>query len=102
MITTTLGDLFPQMRNAVSERNKKQQQRRKTSSVTSRSGTAERLKTLYPEIESWHPVFATQAWLNWCREKGLGLIEPEARDEGFPEFLIGLIRQKMTEMNEWR
>ncbi|WP_407437689.1 hypothetical protein [Lelliottia sp.] len=102
MTTTTLGDLFPEMRNAASGRDKSSTTRRKTSSVISRSGTAERLKALYPEIESWSPILATQAWLNWCRENQQAFTEPEIRDERFPEYLVGLIRAKMAEMNEWR
>jgi hypothetical protein len=102
MTTTTLGDLFPEMRNAASARDKSPTTRHKTSSVTSRSGTAERLKALYPEIESWNPILATQAWLNWCRANNQAFTEPETRDERFPEYLVGLIRAKMAEMNEWR
>lgn len=90
MTTTTLGDLFPEMRNAASARDKSPTTRHKTSSVTSRSGTAERLKALYPEIESWNPILATQAWLNWCRANNQAFTEPETRDERFPEYLVGL------------
>lgn len=102
MTTTTLGDLFPEIRTAVSGREKKTTAQRKVSSRTSRSGTAERLKMLYPEIESWQPILATQAWLNWCRVNKQEFTEPKTRDERFPEYLIGLIREKMAEMNEWR
>jgi len=102
MTTPTLGDLFPEIRNAASARDKNPASRRKISSRTSRSGTAERLKALYPEIESWNPILATQAWLNWCRANNQAFTEPETRDERFPEYLVGLIRAKMAEMNEWR
>ena len=97
MTSTTLGDLFPEMRHAVPGHDNK----RKTSNTTTRSGTAERLKELYPEIESWSPVFATQAWFQWLSANGMELVEPESRDEGFPDYLVGLIREKMTEMGLW-
>lgn len=98
MTSTTLGDLFPEMRNAAPGHAKKQ----KISDRITRRGTAERLKELYPEIESWNPVFATQAWLQWLRVNEMELVEPDKRDERFPTYLVGLIREKMVEMGLWR
>ncbi len=97
MTSTTLGDLFPEMRNAVPGNDRK----RKLANRITRPGTAERLKALYPEIESWNPVFATQAWFRWLSENDMELVEPESRDERFPEYLVGLIREKMAEMGLW-
>jgi hypothetical protein len=67
-----------------------------------RKGTAQKLKDLYPEIDSWSPVLVTQAWLHWLRMNGLELKEPDTRDERFPAFLVSTIRQKMVELGEWR
>jgi len=97
MTTTTIGDLFPELRKAVSEGKQK-----KASNKTTRSGTAERLKTLYPEIESWSNVFAVKAWRMWLNSIGMELVEPEERDERFPQYLVGLIQKKMVEMGSWR
>lgn len=98
MTATTLGDLFPEIRHAVREKKKKRQ----PGTDLSRRGTADRLKALYPEIESWHPVFATQAWFRWLTENNMALVEPDTRDERFPEYLVGLIKAKMVEMGSWR
>ena len=97
MTATTLGDLFPEMRTAVPTAKQK-----KLSNKTTRTGTAERLKTLYPEIESWNNVFATKAWWQWLSTNDMPLVEPEVRDERFPEYLVGLIKAKMQEMESWR
>ncbi|BCU51144.1 TPA: hypothetical protein ACHF2V_004321 [Citrobacter farmeri] len=97
MTATTLGDLFPEMRTTVPAAKQK-----KLSNRTTRTGTAERLKTLYPEIESWNNVFATQAWFNWLSTNGMEFTEPEERDERFPEYLVGLMKEKMQEMGSWR
>lgn len=96
-MASTLGSLFPEMRNAAPAVKQK-----KLSSRTTRTGTAERLKNLYPEIESWSNVFATQAWFNWLSTNGMEFTEPEERDERFPEYLVGLIKEKMQEMGSWR
>ncbi|KFC76710.1 hypothetical protein [Buttiauxella agrestis] len=98
MTATTLGDLFPDLRNATCGQEKKC----KSGNKITRQGTAERLKALYPEIESWHPVFATQAWFRWLSENNMELVEPDGRDERFPEYLVGLIKEKMVEMGSWR
>ena len=97
MQQTTLGDLFPEMRNAAPAVKQK-----KLSNRTTRTGTAERLKNLYPEIESWSNVFATQAWAMWLSTNGMEFTEPETRDDRFPEYLVGLIKAKMQEMGSWR
>ncbi|MBM6608367.1 hypothetical protein JTF19_19575 [Enterobacteriaceae bacterium RIT814] len=97
MTATTLGDLFPAMRTAVPAAKQK-----KLSNRTTRTGTAERLKTLYPEIESWNNVLATQAWAMWLSTNRMEFTEPEERDERFPEYLVGLIKEKMQEMGSWR
>jgi hypothetical protein len=98
MTTTKLGDLFPDMRNAVRE----QERNSHSYSEITRKGTAERLKTFYPELDSWLPLFVTQAWFRWLTENNMALVEPEGRDERFPEYLVGLIREKMVEMGSWR
>ncbi|MDV7024447.1 MULTISPECIES: hypothetical protein [Atlantibacter] len=97
MTATTLGDLFPEMRKAVADSKQK-----KVSNKTTRTGTAERLKAIYPEIESWGNVFAVKAWRMWLSANGMELVEPEERDERFPQYLVGLIREKMVEMGSWR
>ena len=97
MTATTLGDLFPSLRKAAPAAKQK-----KLSNRTTRTGTAERLKTLYPEIESWNNVFATQAWATWLSTNGMEFIEPEERDERFPEYLVSLMKEKMQEMGSWR
>lgn len=68
MSATTLGDLFPEMRQAVTSHRRYARKPRKPAEITPRMGTAERLKTLYPEIDSWHPVLVTKAWLHWCTQ----------------------------------
>lgn len=102
MTATTLGDLFPLVRHAVPKQKRPGKTAPHSVSLTTRTGTAKRLKELYPEIESWHPVMATKAWLHWCELNNLKAGEPSRRDERFPEYLVSLIREKMTEMNEWR
>lgn len=102
MSATTLGELFPHLRQAITPHRRYAKQPRKASVVTSRMGTAERLKTLYPELDSWHPVLVTKAWLHWCVENQLQPIAPEKRDEAFPFYLVRLIRNRMEEMNAWR
>ncbi|QFH87924.1 hypothetical protein FR760_24125 (plasmid) [Enterobacter hormaechei] len=97
MTATTLGDLFPEMRQAAPAVKQK-----KLSNKTTRTGTAERLKNLYPEIESWNNVLATQAWAMWLSTNNMEFTEPEERDERFPEYLVGLIKAKMQEMGSWR
>lgn len=52
MSATTLGELFPHLRQAITPHRRYAKQPRKASVVTSRMGTAERLKTLYPELDS--------------------------------------------------
>jgi hypothetical protein len=98
MTATTLGDLFPDLRNTT----RGQEKKGKSGNHITRQGTAERLKALYPEIESWHPVFATQTWFRWLSENNMELVEPDGRDERFPEYLVGLIKEKMVEMGSWR
>ncbi|HDR2474402.1 hypothetical protein [Enterobacter kobei] len=95
MTATTLGDLFPTLRNAVSAPLHTPKKDRKTPTTVTRSGTAERLKALYPEIDSWHPVLVTKAWLHWCGQNQLDTQEPEKRDEGFPEFIVHLLLENM-------
>ena len=97
MTATTLGDLFPEMRQAAPAVKQK-----KLSNKTTRTGTAERLKNLYPEIESWNNVLATQAWAMWQSTNNMEFTEPVERDERFPEYLVGLIKEKMQEMGSWR
>ncbi|PKA32744.1 hypothetical protein CWR41_00150 [Cedecea lapagei] len=99
MTTATLGDLFPEMRCAAPT----PVTPRKTSSRPDRKkGTAATLKELYPEIESWHPVFATQAWFHWRRENNLALSEPVSRDERFMDYLAALIQKAMVESGQWQ
>ena len=88
MSATTLGDLFPHMHEAVTSHRRYAKQPRKASAVTSRMGTAERLKTLYPELDSWHPVLVTKAWLHWCVQNQQDSREPSKRDERFPDYII--------------
>nr|WP_255322595.1 hypothetical protein [Enterobacter cloacae complex sp.]QVQ59756.1 hypothetical protein [Enterobacter cloacae complex sp.] len=58
-------------------------------------GTAERLKTLYPELDSWHPVLVTKAWLHWCDQHQQEAREPSKRDERFPDYIIHLLLENM-------
>lgn len=105
MTATTLGDLFPEMRHAVPGRERKShptpESPGKPARHVTRQGTADRLKMLYPEIESWNPVLVTQAWFNWLRENQMALVEPQARDERFPDYLVGLIIRHMQETKAW-
>ena len=95
MSATTLGDLFPHMHEAVTTHRRYAKQPRKASAVTSRMGTAERLKTLYPELDSWHPVLVTKAWLHWCVQNQQDSREPSKRDERFPDYIIHLLLENM-------
>jgi len=95
MSATTLGDLFPHMHEAVTTHRRYAKQPRKASAVTSRMGTAERLKTLYPELDSWHPVLVTKAWLHWCGQNRQETREPEKRDERFPDYIVHLLLETM-------
>jgi len=93
-MATTLGDLFPALKDCRPKPEKKQKPTRK--------GTAQKLKELYPEMESWNCVFITKAWFHWLRAEGQALAEPETRDERFPEFLVEKIRETMVESGTWR
>ena len=95
MSATTLGDLFPHMHEAVTTHRRYAKQPRKASAVTSRMGTAGRLKTLYPELDSWHPVLVTKAWLHWCGQNRQETREPEKRDERFPDYIVHLLLETM-------
>ena len=105
MTATTLGDLFPEMRHAVAAQERKNRPTskspKKSARHITRQGTADRLKMLYPEIESWNPVLVTQAWFNWLRENQMALVEPQTRDERFPEYLVGLMVRHMQETEAW-
>jgi hypothetical protein len=90
MTANTLGNLFPQLGNCRPEKNSGPSKPRK--------GTAQTLKHLYPEIESWDPFYVTSAWLYWGKTCGIELDEPRARDERFPDFLVNFIHTKMLEV----
>lgn len=95
MSATTLGELFPHLRQAITPHRRYAKQPRKASVVTSRMGTAERLKTFYPELDSWHPVLVTKAWLHWCDQHQQEAREPSKRDERFPDYIIHLLLENM-------
>ncbi|EDV0839732.1 hypothetical protein OY10_004604 [Salmonella enterica subsp. enterica serovar Havana] len=95
MSATTLGDLFPEMHKAVTTHRRYAKKPRKVPEMTPRMGTAERLKTLYPEIDSWHPVLVTKAWLHWCGHNHQAAQEPEKRDERFPDYIVHLLLENM-------
>jgi hypothetical protein len=59
-----------------------------------RMGTAERLKALYPEIDSWHPVLVTKAWLHWW-DRTSWILRSRKRDESFPDFIIHPLLENM-------
>ncbi|ECC4750711.1 hypothetical protein C5855_10325 [Salmonella enterica] len=95
MTATTPGELFPELRNIAPLRERKCIPPRKfpgkSVSKITRQGTADRLKALYPEMMSWSPVLVTQAWFKWLSENQMELVEPEIRDERFPEYLVELM-----------
>ena len=95
MSASTLGDLFPEMRQAVTPHRRYARKARKPAEITPRTGTAERLKALYPEFDSWHPVMVTKAWLNWCMQNQQDSREPSKRDERFPDYIIHLLLENM-------
>ena len=105
MTATTLGDLFPEMRTVVTSRERRRNFPRKLSGKSvnkhNRQGTADKLKALYPEIASWSPVLVTKAWFNWLRANQMELVEPENRDERFPEYLVALMLSHMKETESW-
>lgn len=94
MTTTTLGELFPELETCRPKPQKKPRPAGKD--------TAQKLKALYPELESWWPVLVTRAWLNWLEASGLPVTEPEIRDERFTEFLISQLEERMKEAGQWR
>lgn len=98
MNTTTLGELFPDMRHAAPS----QKRGHKNHQKPLRKGTAQVLKALYPELESWNDVFLTKLWLHWRKESGLKLSEPDVREEAFPEYLLQCTETTMKEAGEWR
>ncbi|EBU0282352.1 hypothetical protein CR343_19545 [Salmonella enterica] len=105
MTATTLGELFPELRNIAPLRERKcippLKFPGKSVSKITRQGTADRLKALYPEMMSWSPVLVTQAWLNWLKVNQMELVEPETRDERFPEYLVALMVSHMRETKAW-
>ncbi|MGA4538182.1 hypothetical protein ACK6V0_23585 [Citrobacter braakii] len=105
MTATTLGDLFPEMRTVVTSRERQRNFPSKLPGKSvnkhNRQGTADKLKALYPEIASWSPVLVTKTWFNWLRANQMGLVEPENRDERFPEYLVALMLSHMKETESW-
>lgn len=95
MSATTSDDLFPEMCQAVTSHRRYARGTCKPAEITPRMGTASRLKALYPEIDSWHPVLVTKAWLHWCGQSQLDSSVPETRDERFPDYLIQLLLENM-------
>ena len=95
MTATTLGDLFPDLGMAITPHRRYARAPQKAPAITSCRGTADTLKALYPEIESWHPVLVTKAWLHWCGQSQQASSIPETRDERFPDYLVQLLLDNM-------
>ncbi|MFK3662756.1 hypothetical protein ACI2I2_19950 [Scandinavium sp. NPDC088450] len=93
MTATTLGDLFPELAAY------RPQCPARSPKVPAKSprGTAQILKSLYPELNGWDPFYVTSAWIYWGRVSGIALSKPDVRDERFPTFLVNAIHSKMLE-----
>lgn len=93
-MATTLGELFPALNDCRPKQKEKQKPPRKR--------TAQIIKDIYPEIESWNDFFVTKVWFHWLQSVAQPLTEPTERDERFPVFLVETIRQQMVETGSWR
>ncbi|WOZ79945.1 hypothetical protein [Kosakonia sacchari] len=56
-----------------------------------------RLKEIYPELDSWASPLVTKAFVGWQRASGVTVDEPEKRDERFPDFLLTVMLDKQKE-----
>lgn len=94
MTAMTLGDMFPELNNCrpAKPAKKKGKDNRKG------PGTALRLKSLYPEIESWDGFYITKIWMLWEETSGIDVKEPVERDERFMNFLVNFIHKKLLEI----
>ncbi|XES86658.1 hypothetical protein ACBV55_22920 (plasmid) [Franconibacter pulveris] len=88
----TLGELYPQINTCRPEKVKKMPEREQ----------GRVLQSLYPELESWQPRFLARAWKHWRTMTRQEPALPETRDERFPEFLVGVIQDKMVEVGAWK
>lgn len=94
MTAMTLGEMFPELNNLRSKKNSKV----KCDINLAGLGTAERLKILYPEIESWDGFYISKMWMLWEDVSGTGAREPVKRDEQFIKFVVNFIHKKMLEI----
>lgn len=59
--------------------------------------SGERLKEVYPELDSWASPLVTKAFVGWQRATGVTVDEPQKRDERFPDFLLTVMLDKQKE-----
>ncbi|HHT3529927.1 hypothetical protein [Enterobacter sp. R4-368] len=59
--------------------------------------SGERLKAVYPELDSWANPLITKAFVGWQRATGVTVDEPQKRDERFPDFLLTVMLDKQKE-----
>ncbi|EGT5662984.1 hypothetical protein AGJ34_21160 [Cronobacter dublinensis subsp. dublinensis] len=60
-----------------------------------------KLQAIYPELACWQCRNVALAYANYQQKKGASCSDAE-RDEGFPEYIINLIENKMREMGSWK
>lgn len=56
-----------------------------------------RLKEIYPELDSWASPLVTKAFVGWQRATGVTVDKPDRRDERFPAFLLNVMLDKHKE-----
>lgn len=56
-----------------------------------------RLKEIYPELDSWASPLVTKAFVGWQRATGVTVGKPDKRDERFPAFLLNVMLDKQRE-----
>ena len=59
--------------------------------------SGERLKEVYPELDSWASPLVTKAFVGWQRATGVAVDKPDRRDERFPVFLLNVMLEKHKE-----
>lgn len=94
MTAMTLGDMYPELNNCRPAKPAK----KKGKDNMKGPGTALRLKSLYPEIESWDAFYITKIWMFWGENSGIDINEPVERDERFMNFLVNFIHEKLLEI----
>lgn len=90
---STLGEVCPALKQCKPRKKSRRELEKEATSL---------LKTLYPEVEPWTPVYVLKSWQAFLQEKGRKPEMPKEREEAFPAFLVKIMREKMVELGHWK